>query len=61
MCKRVCALHIWNTFENRNKHFYDNVQRGFCFFMLNEYKYKIDDYIYDIIKKKYEILLRTNY
>lgn len=61
MCKRVCTLHIVNNFEKRNKHFYDNIQRGFCFYMLNEYKYIIDEFICNIIKTKYEKLLKINY
>ena len=50
LCKRIQALHVIHLFGKPGK-FYENVQRGFSYFVVNEYKYDLNKeayyYVYD--------------
>lgn len=49
ICKRASALHVIHMFGNQ-ENYYENVQRGFAFFVENECKKDLEPEAYSIIK-----------
>ena len=49
ICKRATALHVIHMF-GKQENYYENVQRGFSFFVVGECKGELVPHAYSIIK-----------
>ena len=50
LCKRATALHVVHLF-GKNKDFYENVKRGFSYFVESEYKNEMEKEAYEIVSE----------